>query len=339
MTKEKRKKKRSLVWRKFASRRTQRVALWLVGALIVIALLADFLASSLPILLRLDGTTYWFPNVTEPAALRAWDNVRLAEEMGEGDWAVYPLVRYGPRYNDFAGGLEHPAPPSDRHHLGTDAAGRDVLSRMIHGTRIALLVGVIAVSIYVFLGVVLGASAGYLGGSWDALVNRLVEVMLSFPPLFFILTIQGLLPKTNIWILMLVIGVTQWTHVCRLVRAEVLRVSALDYVTSAKALGAGHGRTIVRHILPNALGPVLVVASFGIAGAVLTEASLTFLGFGTDIDTPSWGQLLKEARESDYRWWLTLYPGLALFATVTLFNVVGEGLRDAIDPRLQGEPG
>jgi peptide/nickel transport system permease protein len=332
-------KRRSLLWRKYASRRSHRIALGLVGVLVAVALAADFLASSLPVVLHLEGKTYLFPNLTEPPALRAWDNERLSREMEEDDWAIYPLVRFGPRFNDFANGLEHPAPPSDRHLLGTDAAGRDVLARMIHGTRIALTVGIVAVGIYVLIGILLGASAGYLGGLWDAIVSRLVEVMLSFPPLFFILVIQGLLPRTNIWILMVVIGVTQWTHVCRLVRAEVLRVSALDYVSSARALGAGHVRTVTRHILPNALGPVLVVASFGIAGAVLIEAALTFLGFGTDIDTPSWGQLLKEARESDYRWWLTLYPGLALFATVTLFNVVGEGLRDAIDPRLQGEPG
>jgi peptide/nickel transport system permease protein len=331
-------RRRSLLWRKFTSRRTHRAALWIVAALVLVAVFADFFASSLPIVLHLEGRTWLFPNVTEPPALRAWDNVRLDDEMDEGDWAIYPPVRFGPRYNDFAGGMQHPAPPSERHLLGTDAAGRDVLSRMIHGTRIALSVGIVAVGVYVLIGVALGASAGYLGGRWDSLVNRLVEVMLSFPTLFFILTIQGLLPKTNIWELMLVIGLTQWTGVTRLVRAEVLRVCALDYVTSATALGASRLRTVVRHILPNALGPVLVVASFGIAGAVLIEASLTFLGFGTDIDTPSWGQLLKEARESNYSWWLTLYPGLALFGTVTLFNVVGEGLRDAIDPRLQTDP-
>ncbi len=332
-------RKRGLVWRKYRGRRLQRVALWLVGSLAATAILADFFASHLPILLRLDGETYLLPNVTEPPALRAWSNERLESEMAEGDWAIYPLVRYGPRTNDFAAGLEHPAPPSDRHLLGTDAAGRDVLARMIHGTRIALSVGLVAVSLYVLIGILLGASAGYLGGMWDSTVSRMVEVMLSFPPLFFILTIQGLLERTSIFQLMVVIGLTQWPQVTRLVRAEVLRIRSLDYVVAARALGAGHARTISRHVLPNALGPVLVVASFGIAGAVLVEAALTFLGFGTDIDTPSWGQLLKEARESDYRWWLTLYPGLALFFTVTLFNIIGEGLRDAIDPRLQGEPG
>ncbi|MBI2897324.1 MAG: ABC transporter permease [Deltaproteobacteria bacterium] len=329
----------SFIWSQFRRKRLNMAGLATVVLLVLVAVFADFLASRLPIYLHFEGETYWFPNVRDPPALRAWDNDRLEEAFGEDDWAVMPLVPWGPNQDDLSMGGASARPPDGRHPLGTDSVGRDVFAGIVHGTRIALSVGFVAVGLYVLIGIMIGAAAGYFGGIIDSVSSRVIEVMLSFPTFFFILTVQGLLPSTSILQLMVVIGLTRWTDVARLVRAEVLRVTTHDYVMAARATGATDLRIVARHVLPNSLGPVLVAASFGVAGAVLVEAALSFLGVGTNIVTPSWGRILNDARSTNYPWWTTFYPGLALFFTLTAYNVVGEGLRDAIDPRLRGDLG
>jgi peptide/nickel transport system permease protein len=220
------------------------------------------------------------------------------------------------------------------HLLGTDGVGRDVFVQMIYGTRISLTVGFVAVGIYLVIGVVIGALAGYFGGFTDIALSRAMEVMMLFPSFFLILTLVALIGP-SIYIIMLVIGVTSWAPIARLIRGEVLKQRSSEYVLAARALGSSHLRIVFRHILPNSLGPALVSAPFGVAGAIVTEAGLSLLGVGVRPPTPTWGILLKLGNENYNYWWLIVLPSLAMFFTVTVFNLVGSGLRDAMDPRLR----
>lgn len=225
--------------------------------------------------------------------------------------------------------------PSSEHLFGTDPLGRDVLSRMLWGSRISLLVGFVAVGIASFIGIFLGALAGYYGGWVDNLIMRFVDVMLCFPTFFLILAVIALL-EPNIWNIMIIIGITGWMSVARLVRAEFLSLKERDFAVAERALGARDFRIIFRHILPNALAPVFVAATLGVAGAILTESALSFLGIGVQPPTPSWGNILTAGKDNiQIAWWLSLYPGLAILITVLGYNLLGEGIRDAIDPRLK----
>ena len=256
--------------------------------------------------------------------------VAAAAAGSERPFAVFPLRRYAYRETD---ATKTVLAPSSEHWLGTDTEGRDVLARMLYGTRISLTIGVVAVGIYVAIGVVLGALAGYFGGWIDVAVSRLIEVMLCFPTFFLILTLAALVQDRSIFHVMLIIGVTSWTGVARLVRAEFLKHKHLEYTQAARALGIPTWRVLFVHILPNAMAPVLVSATFGIAAAILVESSLSFLGIG-DLSVPSWGETLNSGRVEG-KLWLILAPGLAIFFVVTVFNLVGEGLRDALDPKLR----
>ncbi len=225
--------------------------------------------------------------------------------------------------------------PTWRHPFGTDSLGRDVLSRMIWGSRISLMVGFVAVGISTVIGIFLGAIAGYYGRWVDNLIMRFVDIMLCFPTFFLILAVIALL-EPNIWNIMIVIGVTSWMGVARLVRAEFLSLKERDFAVAEKALGAKDFRIIFRHILPNALAPILVSATLGVAGAILTESALSFLGIGVQPPTPSWGNILTAGKDNiEIAWWLSLYPGCAILITVLGYNLLGEGIRDSIDPRLK----
>jgi peptide/nickel transport system permease protein len=225
-------------------------------------------------------------------------------------------------------------PPTFEHLLGTDELGRDVLTRLLFGARISLKVGFVAVGIAVATGTVVGLVAGYYGGWLDSLLMRLVDIMLCFPTFFLILAVIAML-EPSIWYIMIVIGLTGWMGVARLVRAEVLSLREREFVMAARGLGASDIRIIFRHILPNALSPVLVSATLGVAGAILTESALSFLGIGVQPPTPSWGNILTSGKDYiEFAWWLSLFPGLAILVTVLSYNLVGEGIRDALDPRL-----
>ena len=226
-------------------------------------------------------------------------------------------------------------PPSVQHPFGTDELGRDVLSRMLHGAHISLMVGFVAVGISLIIGVIIGALSGFFGGVVDRILMRVVDIVLCFPSFFLILTVVALL-KPSFWNVMIVIGLTSWPGVSRLVRAEFLSLKERDYVMSVRALGAGTNRIIFLHILPNAMTPVLVVATLGVAGAILTESGLSFLGFGVQPPQPTWGNILTAGRMYIFdAWWLTVFPGLAILFTVLSFHLFGEGLRDALDPKLK----
>ena len=225
-------------------------------------------------------------------------------------------------------------PPGPSHPFGTDELGRDVLSRVIYGARISLWVGFVSVGIAIVIGTLLGSVAGYYGGWMDGLIMRFVDVMLCFPTFFLILAVIAFL-EPNIATIMAIIGLTGWMGVCRLVRAEFLSLKERDFVQSARALGVGNVRIIARHILPNSLTPVMVAAILGVAGAILTESALSFLGIGVQPPTPSWGNMLGEGR--DYlmsHWWLATFPGIAISATAVSINLVGDWLRDMLDPHL-----
>jgi len=226
--------------------------------------------------------------------------------------------------------------PSFQHLLGTDQLGRDIFSRMLYGSRISLSVGFVAVGISIFIGVLVGALAGYYGRWIDSLLMRFVDTMLCFPSFFLILAVVALLGP-SIFNIMVVIGVTSWMGTSRFVRAEFLSLRERDFTQAAMALGVKDSRIIFRHILPNALAPVFVTATLKVASAILIEAGLSFLGFGVQPPAPSWGNILTEGRTYIFdAWWLTVFPGLAILITVLSFNLLGEGVRDALDPRLRG---
>ncbi len=225
--------------------------------------------------------------------------------------------------------------PSWTFPLGTDDLGRDVLTRILYGARISLLVGFVAVGIATVIGILLGALAGYYGRWVDSLVMRFVDIMLCFPTFFLILAVIAFL-EPSIWNIMIIIGLTSWMGVARLVRAEFLSLRERDFVQAARALGAPDARIIFRHLLPNALSPVLVSATLGVAGAILTESALSFLGIGVQPPTPSWGNMLIAGKQTlGTAWWLSAFPGLAILITVLGYNLLGEGIRDALDPRLK----
>jgi peptide/nickel transport system permease protein len=227
-------------------------------------------------------------------------------------------------------------PPSPEHPLGTDELGRDVLARMVYGARISLKVGFVAVGIATAIGLLVGLFSGFYGGAADAVLMRFVDIMLCFPTFFLILSVIAFL-EPSIYNIMLVIGATGWMGVSRLVRAETLSLKERDFVAAARAQGAGNARIIYRHILPNTLAPVLVAATLGVAGAILTESALSFLGIGVQPPTPSWGNILTAGKDNiEFAWWLSVYPGLAILFTVLGYNLLGEGIRDAADPRLRG---
>ena len=226
-------------------------------------------------------------------------------------------------------------PPSLAYPLGTDDLGRDVLARILYGARISLLVGFVAVGIATFIGILLGALAGFYGRWIDSLIMRFVDIMLCFPSFFLILAVIAFL-EPSIWNIMIIIGLTSWMGVARLVRAEFLSLRERDFVVAARAIGARDTRIIFRHILPNAMSPVLVSATLGIAGAILTESALSFLGIGVQPPTPSWGNMLIAGKQTlGTAWWLSVFPGLAILFTVLGYNLLGEGIRDAMDPRIK----
>lgn len=258
----------------------------------------------------------------------------------EDTFGIFPIIPFGLNENNFYESYQKPSfVPTDgvrsRHLLGTDDNGRSILTRIIWGSRVSLSVGFVSVGLYSIIGIIIGSIAGYYGKGVDIAVSRVIEIMMCFPSFFLILAVIAFIGP-SIYNIMIVIGLTRWTGIARLVRGEFLRIKTLDYVQAGRALGAKAPRSIALHILPNALTPVLVSAAFGFAGAVLVEAGLSFLGFGVQDPMSSWGQMLSASRGHPLLyWWMFITPGFALFITVTLYNLIGNTLRDAIDPRLR----
>jgi peptide/nickel transport system permease protein len=299
-------------------------------------LFADFLANDKPYYLEYRGKSYApiLRSYLVDLRLGRWPAELLNVDFKklEGAKAVFPPIPYRPGTINLLAPLE---PPSAKHWFGTDKLGRDVLAGMIHGSRVSLSIGFVAVGIAVAIGVVLGAIAGYFGSWIDLVISRVFEIMLSIPTFFLLITIAALLPP-SIFLTMAIIGATSWVGIARFTRNEFLKIRNLDYVTSAIALGVSDRKVMFRHILPNALAPVIVSVVLGIAGAILVESSLSFLGIGVPAELVTWGSILQEASSTTFAWWLAVFPGFAIFITVLAYYLVGEGLREVLDPRLRG---
>ena len=413
------------VKRQFFKKKTAVYSLYIVIFLGVIAILSPFLANEKPLVCKYQGELY-FPVVKDIAV--GFDIGQFAPKFQNVNWhklnydfVIFPPVPYLPMNQD-NDNIHSKSPlgvqnvPSKRwqHWFGTDELGRDVLAGMIHGTRIAMTVGIVSMFIASIIGIILGALAGFLGDDtfkvsrvrlwanllllylaffyafsvrsyaitdalgeslgqgilqlflsavifiivmiagnfilvpfkripflgkqvyvpFDMIISRMIEILNSIPTLFLILLIISIIRKPNLYVIMVIIGLTGWTGIARFIRAELLKVRSLEYIEAAHSLGYSNLRTLFKHAIPNALSPVLISIAFGIASAILTESTLSFLGLGP-ADTVTWGQLLSYARQVPQAWWLAIFPGFAIFITVTVFNLIGEGLTDALDPRLK----
>ncbi len=225
--------------------------------------------------------------------------------------------------------------PSTTHPLGTDQFARDVLSRMLYGARISLTIGFVAVSISMTIGTLLGAVSGFVGGKFDSVVMRFVDMVISFPRLVLLITIIAFF-EPSIFLIVAVLGLTQWPQPTRLVRGEVLSLREREFMQAGRALGLSRARLVVRHLIPNTMAPVIVAATLGIGDTIVLEAGLSFLGLGVQPPTPSWGTMVADGRDNLLgAWWISTFPGLAIVLVVLSFNLAGDGLRDALDPRLR----
>ena len=337
----------SLVWKHYRRHRSGMVGLAVLAFLLLLAFLSPLVAGARPIVTKYKGTVS-FPAVVDvlhkiplvehlvampkPFRFPTFDAKREIREE-QGDWALWPAVRWDPSDVDPINRLQA---PSDAHVLGTDEVGRDVLSRMIHATPIAMLVGFVAMGIATTIGLLMGATAGYNGGRVDLVISRIIEVVTCIP-VFYVILIVLTLTEPSIWNVMVVIGVFGWTGIARYTRGEFMKLRTLDYTLAARALGIPTTRIMFRHMLPNALAPVLVVVAFGIAGAIFTESGLSWLGFGVMPPTPTWGNILRTGYDNlRVAPHLIFPPAVAIFVAVLTLNLIGDALRDATDPRLTG---
>ncbi len=273
-----------------------------------------------------------------PPQTVVYDQYRELARQGKVEWVVNAPIPYSPKdyLRDYGEtGMRAPLSTQDHSHLfGTEQSGADVLSRMIHASRIALGIGFVATGIAMLIGVIIGGLMGYFSGVVDMIGMRLVEIFEAIPTLFLLLTFVAFF-GSSLYLMMVIIGVTTWPGYARYVRAEFLKLRQMEYVQSAVACGLPLRSILFRHMLPNGVAPVLVAASFGVASAILFEATLSFLGLGL-VDNPSWGQMLYQAVQSaSFYWWMAFFPGGAIFLTVFAYNLLGDALRDAIDPYLK----
>ncbi|MEX0586492.1 MAG: ABC transporter permease [Pirellulales bacterium] len=339
-------------WRHFRQSRLSLFALAYVGLLALVAIFSPAIAGTKPVVCYYKGHFY-FPAFGY--LNRRWENAIFQQDRFRGvyhdnlkskdsnSWAVWPLVYQDPerrvRKGEWPDQPENPTMdfgrPNRFNLFGTNRAGVDVFAQMVHGTRTALLVGFVSMGIAGTIGIIIGAMAGFFGGWIDMVLSRLIELVMCIPSLVLILALLAVLNRPTIWHLMAVLGCTNWTGIARLTRGEFLRLREADFVSAARAMGASQARIMWRHIFRNALAPVLVPITFGIASAILIESALSFLGFGAPPPNPSWGTLLNDGRSNLQMWWLTLFPGLAIFITVLAYNLIGDGLEAAADPRLR----
>lgn len=415
----------AIVWQHFRKNRTALWSLRCLYVLLFIAVFADFLANDKPIVCKIEGEIH-FPIFQEYAVdlgLSSWEEKFFVKEWSEHEYEfkIMPLVPYSATFQDKKNwdlispfGDQNVSSMRYWHWMGTGELGKDILAGMIAGTRVAMMVGVISMSIASLIGILLGTFAGFFGDNlfkisrirlllnilaiplavfygfivrsyliseadkqgylgtvlfksmaialgiillfnlfasflkflpflakkvtipMDILVMRLIEIFNSIPVLLLLLAVIAIIEKPSILYVMVIIGLVSWTGIARFTRAELLKIRQLEYIKATQAMGFGRTRIIFRHAIPNALGPVLITVAFGVAGAILVEAALSFLGLGGGQNEVTWGILLRDARSNFSAWWLAVFPGLAIFVTVTIFNLIGEGLTEALDPKQQG---
>lgn len=336
-------------WSQFRQRKLAMLALTLVGILALIAIFSPAIVGTKPLIAQYKGGIY-FPAMGYFSP--SWEAVftkdkfykrypKTLKEKDPNSWAIWPLFFNDPTRrvdaDEWPGRPENPqaGEPSSLNFFGTDTRGVDVFAQMVHGTRTALLVGFVSMGIAALIGITMGSLAGFFGGWVDTLISRLIEVVMCIPTLVLILALIAVIENPGIWSMMMVIGATGWTGIARLTRAEFLKLKQMEYVQAAQVLGVPQFRIIYRYLLPNALAPVLVPITFGIAAAILIESSLSYLGFGAPPPNPSWGKLLRLGQSNYQNWWLILFPGVSIFLTVLAYNLIGEGLQEATDPRLR----
>lgn len=332
-----------VAWRRYRTHKLGMLGLGIVLTLFLVGFCAPLLANDEPIATRYEGAWY-FPGVVETIQNIPMASLVIKKDKPfrfesftfkdnfdeERDWALWAPIPYGP----IELAAEPLEAPSSVHLLGTDESGRDVLARLIYAAGISMKIGFISMGIALVIGLVLGAAAGYAGGWVDMLISRLIEIIMCFPTFFIILAIMAWLPP-RIEFVMIVIGLTRWVAIARYARAEIMRLRESDFAVAARALGASPFRVVFRHLIPNAMAPILVSVTFGIASAVLIEAALSWLGFGVQAPQPSWGTILRSGYENLFTAPHMIPPAcVAIFLAVLSFNLVGDTLRDVIDPRL-----
>lgn len=326
-------------WRQFRRTRRAVIALWIFLALIALSLCAELVANSKPVVLKYQGNfyfpvyIYYHPTVFNQAESMVTDYRKL--ELKGSDWAIWPVIPWDP-FESNVKVESYPAPPSKDNLLGTDDRGRDVLVRLIYGFRYSISFAILVWMTTYLIGVLVGGFTGFVGGKVDLLGQRVVEVFDAMPALLLLITLISIF-GANLSMLVIFSALFGWMFISVYTRAEFLRLRKRDFVESARALGAGRWRLILKHILPNALGPVVTFSPFAIAAGILELAILDYLGLGLPPPTPSWGELLQQAQKSfTYAWWLAVYPSIALFLSLTVLNLIGEGVRNAFDPRKAG---
>jgi len=325
-----------LVWRQFLKNRPAVVGLLAIGLLALVAVSADLIAGNKPYYMEYKGRSYFpaFRQYGVHLGLLGWpEDLRRRRNFKrlQTESAIYPPIPYGADEIQLSRKYE---PPGAEHWLGTDRLGRDVMAGLVHGSRYAMTIGLVAVSISMVVGLILGALAGYFGGWIDIVLSRVFELWQAIPIFFLIIAAAAFFPP-SLFTIMIILGVTGWVGIARLTRAQFLQVRENDYVSAAAGLGYSSARIMFVHILPNAIAPVLIPAAFGVAGAILAESGLSFLGIGVPAEAITWGSLLAGARSNASAWWLVVVPGFAIFATVTMYNLLGDGLRDALDPKMK----
>ncbi len=416
----------AIVRKQFFKNRLAAWSLRLFYVILFIAVMADFIANERPLYCQIDGETYFpvFHQYLVDAGLATWDEKFVSTKWleHEYDYVIFPPITYSATTRDARNNkFKNPFGPQNFpensnhgwHYLGTERIGQDVAAGMIHGTRTAMLVGVVAMTIATLLGLFFGALSGYFGDdrlkvsririllniiafvlavffafisngylisdmigdghlfeailiilgcfisvlalanlltiplqkipflgkkvnvALDIIIMRLIEVVTSIPLLILILAIVAIIEKPSVLFVMVIIGAVSWTGIAKFIRAELLRIRRLEYIEAAQAFGYSDFRIIMKHAIPNALAPVFIAIAFGVASAILTEAFLSFIGVGIPDDQVTWGSLLRLSRDKFSAWWLAVFPGFAIFITVTIFNLIGEGLTDALDPRLR----
>ncbi|MDA7503711.1 ABC transporter permease [bacterium] len=336
-------------WGQFRKRKLAKLALMLVCFLGFIALFSPAIVGTKPVIAKYKGNIYfpamgyfspkWEAVFTKDKFYKRYPKTLKVKDPES--WAIWPLFFNDParrvEEDEWPGRAENPqaGEPSSLNFFGTDTRGVDVFAQMVHGTRTALLVGFVSMGIAATIGITMGALAGFFGGWVDTIISRIIEVVMCIPTLVLILALIAVIESPGIWAMMAVIGMTGWTGIARLTRAEFLKLKQMEYVAAARVLGVSPFRIIYKYLLPNALAPVLVPITFGIASAILIESGLSYLGFGAPPPNPSWGKLLRLGQSNYQNWWLILFPGLSIFLTVLAYNLIGEGLQEATDPRLR----
>jgi len=326
---------------KFKRMKRAYYSFWILMVLYVLSLGADFIANDKPLLVRYEGR-YYFPILRfydgshfglSPAEIPNYKELNRSPAFQEkGNWMIFPIIPYGPNESllDLEG--NPPTPPTWRNPFGTDDRGRDILTRLIYGFRISFSFALLITVCSMAVGIVIGALQGYLGGVFDLVMQRVIEIFSTLPFLYIVIIIGSSL-GTGFLVLLLVFVIFDWIGISYYIRSEFLKLREIQYVEAARALGVSRWKIMFRHILPNALTPIITFLPFSLIGAISSLSALDFLGFGLPAPTPSWGELMHQGLSNIFSYWISLYPVLALFGVLLLIAFIGEGVRDAFDPK------